>query len=257
MAVPTGTFQAHTAIGNREDLSDIIEDISPMDTPFMTNIKSGSTKAVLYEWQTDALDAATNQSVIEGDDAATNTAVPTVRLGNYAQLMDKVARVASTQRAVTSAGRGDELSYQVAKRSRELKRDLETALLSNAAASGGGAGTARTMAGVGTWLWDNQTKTANSVNATTVTVTSGAPTTAPTQGTAGTFIESDLKTTVQNMWDDGGDCGVIFTGSFNKTKASAFSGIGTQYRDVQPSAMAPGTIVGAADLYVSIGTLAA
>lgn len=113
------------------------------------------------------------------------------------------------------------------------------------------------MAGVGTWLWDNQTKTANSVNATTATVTSGAPTTAPTAGTAGTFIESDLKTTVQNMWSDGGDCGVIFTGAFNKTEASAFSGIGTQYRDVQPSAMAPGTIVGAADLYVSIGTLAA
>jgi hypothetical protein len=113
MAVPTGTFQAHTAIGNREDLSDIIADISPMDTPFLSNISSSSARAVFSEWQTDALDSATNQSVIEGDDPSTNTAVPTVRLGNYAQLMDKVARVSTTQRSVTSAGRGDELSYQV------------------------------------------------------------------------------------------------------------------------------------------------
>lgn len=251
MAVPGGTFQAHTAIGMREDLSDIIYDISPMDTPFMSNIARNKAKAVFHEWQTDSLLAAANNAQIEGNDATLSTAVATVRLGNYCQISTKVPAVSGTLRAINAAGRGDELSYQIAKRGRELKRDIETALTSNAAASSGGAGTARALAGVGTWLWDNQTKVTASSAATTVTVTSGAPTTAPTQGTAGTFLEANLKTTVQNVWDDGGDVGVIMTGSFNKTIVSGMAGIGTQYRDVQPSPMAPGTIVGAADLFVS------
>ena len=59
-------------------------------------------------------------------------------------------------------------------------------------------------------------------------------------------IERAVKTVVGT-----GDPSVIFVGSFNKQTVSGFSGIGTQYRDVQPSAAAPGTIVGAADLYVS------
>lgn len=253
MAVPGGTFQQHTVIGDREDLSDVIYDISPMDTPFMSNIKRGSASRTFTEWQTDGLAAhsATNAQ-IEGDDANVSTAVPTVRLGNYTQISTKVPRVSGTLRSIDTAGRSDELSYQIAKRGRELKRDIEAALTSNAAASAGGAGTARTLAGIGTWLWDNQTKTGTSVAATTVTVTSGAPTTAPTAGTAGNLTEADVKSTIQNCWTDGGDVGVMMMGAFNKaTASSAFTGIGTQYRDVQPSEVGPGTIVGAADLYVS------
>ena len=99
MAVPGGTFQAHTAIGQREDLSDIIYDISPMDTPFMSNVGRGSASAVFHEWQTDALDAAANNSQIEGDDADANTAALTTRLGNYCQISRKVPRVSGTPRS--------------------------------------------------------------------------------------------------------------------------------------------------------------
>lgn len=85
MAVPTGTFQTYQAIGNREDLSDIIFDISPTETPFVSSIAKLKAKARLHEWQTDGLDSAAANSQIEGDDATTNTAVPTVRLTNYCQ----------------------------------------------------------------------------------------------------------------------------------------------------------------------------
>ena len=88
MAVPTGTFETYQAIGNREDLQDDIYDITPMDTPFMSNIPRGSATYTFHEWQTDVLDAASaDNATIEGDDATTNTAVPTVRLGNYTQIM--------------------------------------------------------------------------------------------------------------------------------------------------------------------------
>ena len=252
MAAPTGTLQTFQAIGNREDLSDIINDISPTDSPFYSNVAHGSASAHLHEWQTDALAAAsTSNAVIEGDDATTNTAVPTARFANYTQIMTKVPRVSKTQREVTTAGRRDELSYQIAKSGREIKRDLEATLTSRNKAAAGDSASAATMAGLGAWLFGNVVKPTANSSGTTAIITSGAPTTAVSAGTAGTFIESDLKACIKLCWDDGGDPGVVMVGAFNKMQASGFSGIGTQYRDVQPSAMAPGSIVGAADLYVS------
>jgi hypothetical protein len=139
------------------------------------------------------------------------------------------------------------MSHQIAKRSRELKRDIEAALTGTQAAEDGSAATARQIAGVGAWLWDNQVKKGTA--ATTVTVTSGAPTTSPTAGTAGTFTEANLKTAIQYCWTDGGDPNMVLVGAHNKQLASSFSGIATQYRDNPQKG--PGVIIGAADVYVS------
>ena len=247
MSVPGGTFTGYSAIGEREDLADVIYDISPMDTPFMSNVSRGRATATFHEWQTDSLAAAAVNSQVEGDDAAADTASPTVRLGNYTNISRKAPRVTDTLRAVDTAGRSDELSYQVAKRGRELKRDIETALLGLQAADAGGAATARVVAGVASFLWDNQT--ALGASATTPTVSSGAPTTAPTAGTAATISETNLKDAISDCWDDGGDPTVVMCGSFNKRQISAFGGIATLYRDSQ--GQQPATILGAADAYVS------
>lgn len=249
-SVPGGTFTGYAAVGEREDLQDIIYDISPMDTPFMSNAGRGKASAVFHEWQTDELAAASSTNAqVEGDDYNADTASPTVRLGNYTQISAKAPRVTGTLRAVNTAGRRDELSYQIAKRGRELKRDIESSLLGLQAATSGAAADARSLAGLGCWLWNNQVQ--KGASATTPVVTSGAPTTAPTAGTAGTFVEADLKEAVKKCWDEGGNPTVVMTGSFNKQQASQFSGIGTQFRDVQPSEVMPGSIVGAADIYVS------
>lgn len=253
MAAPTGTLQTFQAIGNREDLSDIINDISPTDSPFYSNVAHGSASAHLHEWQTDALSAAsTTNAQIEGDDATTNTAVPTSRFANYTQIMTKVPRVSKTQREVNSAGRRDELSYQIAKSGREIKRDLEATLTSRNDANAGDSASAAQMAGLGAWLFGNVVKPTLNASGTTAVITSGAPTTPVSAGTAGTFIESDLKACIRLCWDDGGDPGVVMVGAFNKQQASAFAGIGTQFRPADPNgSMAPGSIIGAADLYVS------
>lgn len=247
MTVPTGTFQRVTAIGVRESLEDVIYEISPTDTPFMTNVKRGKAMNTFEEWQTDALATAAANAKIEGDDAATDTATPTVRLGNYCQISTKTPRVSGTLRAVNTAGRRDELSYQIAKRGRELKRDIETGLCGTQAASAGGAATARELAGIGSWLWTCNYETGAS--STTPTVTSGAPTTDPTAGTAATFTEAMLKSVIKQCWDAGGDPSLVLCGSFNKQVASAFGGIATQYRDNQQTG--PATIIAAADVYVS------
>jgi len=248
MAVPTGTYQRYTAVGLREDLENIIYDISPMDTPFMSNVTRKKATSTFHEWQTDTLDAAVaTNAQIEGDEANTNTASPTSRFGNYTQIMTKVPRVSGTLRASDAAGRRDELSYQIAKRGRELKRDMESAFLGTQAATAGAAASARTMAGVAAWLFNNTV--ANGSAATTVAVTSGAPLTAPTSGTAATFSEAMLKSAIKKCWDEGGSPNLVMVGSFNKQIASAFAGIATQYRDNQQTG--PATIIGSADIYVS------
>ena len=113
MAVDVATHLTYSAIGNREDLSDVIYRIDPTDTPAMTGFEREKAAAVTHEWQTQALAAVNSvNSVLEGDDATTDTATPTVRLGNVCQISDKVARVSGTQRAVEHAGRDDELEYQ-------------------------------------------------------------------------------------------------------------------------------------------------
>ena len=250
MGVPSGTFTTYATTGIREDLEDMIYDISPMDTPFMSNIPRGKTTQKKHEWQTDALATAANNAQIEGNDAVLNTATATTRFANYTQISWKIPAVTGANRASNAAGRGDEMSYQVAKRARELKRDMEVALCGASAATAGAAASARRLAGLGLWLWNNDVK--EGALASTVTVTSGAPSTAPTAGTAGTFTEAQLQSCISLCWTAGGDPGLIMVGSWNKRRVSGFSGVGTQYRDASPNGpLMPGSIVGAADVYVS------
>ena len=157
MALPTNTFATYEAIGNREDLSDVIYRIDPTDTPLMTGIEREKASAVNHEWQTQALAAAdTANAVLEGDDATTDAVTPTVRLGNICQISDKVARVTGTQRAVDHAGRDDELAYQEMLKGLELKRDMEAILVgTNQAKVTGNDTTARKTASVLSWIKTN------------------------------------------------------------------------------------------------------
>ena len=248
MALPTGTFTSHTAIGVREDLSDIIYDITPMDTPFMSNIARDSADQPLTEWQTDVLAAAVaSNAQIEGDDANTSTAVPTLRFNNYCQIATKVPRVTGTLRTSDTAGRADEMSYQISKRGRELKRDIETTICGTQVATAGSAVSARACAGVAGWLYTNTV--ALGTAATTVVLSGGHPSTAPTASTAAAFTEAHLQSAIAQAWTQGGDPTLVLMDSANKRIASAFSGIATQYRD-NPQ-VGPATLIGAADVYVS------
>lgn len=249
MAVPTNTVTTFSAIGNREDLANIIYDISPMDTPFLSQAAKTRASAVYHEWQTDALDAAGANRQIEGDDATANTFVATTRVGNYCQISAKTISVSGTQRAVNPAGRADELSYQLAKRGREIKRDMEFALTRNQASSAGGTGTARSLASLESWLATNKTSVGTGTAQTTPGFSSGTVA-APTDSTVqGTFTRASLNDVIQKCWTQGGDPRIIMVGPFNKTVASGFANIATLYKNV--NAGQQGEILAGADLYVS------
>lgn len=250
MAVPTNTVTTVSAIGNREDLVNIIYDISPMDTPFLSEASKGSASAVYHEWQTDALDAAAANRQVEGDDATANTFVATTRVGNYCQISRKTVSVSGTQRTVDSAGRADELAYQVAKRGREIKRDMEFALTRNQASSSGGAGTARSLASLESWLATNKTTAGVSVSGATTPGFASGTVAAPTDAsTAGSFTKADLDVIIQECWTQGGDPKMIMCGPHNRTQTSGFSGISTLQTDA--NAGQDVTLMGAVDFYKS------
>lgn len=249
-AVPSGTFQTFQAVGNREDLSDIISNISPVETPFYQKAKKGTASATFHEWQTDALDAAATNAAIQGNDAVVNTAVPTVRLRNYCQILTKTVSVSGTQDAVSKAGRASELAYQMTKRSRELKRDVEYALVRNQASTSGAAGSGATLASVESWLATNKTSVGTGTAQTTPGY-SGGTVAAPTDSTvAGTATENALKKVIQECWTQGGEPKVLMVGPATKAKISgSFNGIATRYREVP--GMQQGAIVSGVDLYIS------
>jgi hypothetical protein len=242
MALPTNTFTAYDAVGNREDLSDEIYRIDPTDTPFMSGVDQVKATAVLHEWQTQALAAAVStNAVLEGDDAVTDAATPTVRLGNYCQISDKVGRVSGTQEAVDHAGRDSEYAYQRMLKGLELKRDMETTLLTNKVRNAGAAATARELASIGAWIANNDDFDSGGSSPSPVDGTD-----ARNDGTQRAFTEAQLKNVLQLCWDAGGKPETIMVGGFNKQVFSTFTGRATPMEDAKSK-----KIVASVDAYES------
>ena len=193
----------------------------------MSNCAKTSATQVYHEWQTDTLDDVAVNRSIEGDDPTANTFAATTRLGNYCQISKKTVIVSGTSIASGQAGRANELSYQVAKRGRELKRDMERALVTNQASSAGGAGTARSLASVESWLATNKTSEGTGTAQTTPGF-SGGTVAAPTDSTvAGTFEKVTLDAVIQSCYVEGGEPTVIMVDPHNRTIVSGFTGIST------------------------------
>jgi hypothetical protein len=241
------TYQTYTAIGMREDLSDVIYNISPTDTPFMSTIGKTKATAVYHEWQTDSLAAAGLNVTVEGATASDATMSPTTRVGNRCQISQKTIKISNTLNAVDKAGRKSEKAYQLAKASAEIKRDMELTLLSNQVATNGNSSTARALGGLQAWL-------STTYSGGTSGVAGSGGTTARTNGTNRTFTEAFLQTAVRGVYTAGGNPKILMVTPAHKQTVSAFAGIAAQ-RYMAPT-NAPTTIIGAADVYLSdFGTL--
>ncbi len=238
MAIVANTFQTYQAIGRRENLADTIYNISPSDVPFMSMCGRSKATNTLAEWQTDSLAAAAANAHIEGDEYAFTAVTPTVRLGNYTQISRKTVIVSGTQQAGNNAGRDSEMAYQLAKNSKALKRDMETALTGKVAKAVGATGTARTLGGLETWTSTNKSRGTNGAGAG-----AGA---APTDGTQRAFTETILKAVIQSTYSSGGDPSVLMVGPFNKGVVSGFTG-----RSSARQMIGATKIQAAADLYAS------
>jgi len=247
MAIVTNTFTTFDAKGIREDLSNIITNIAPEETPYMSNIGRESISNSLFEWQTDTLASAAANKQLEGDDVTSfDSVTATVRLQNYAQISRKTIVLSATEETVNKAGRRSELAYQIAKRSAELKRDQEFSMLNGAVAAAGNTTTARGTASLQAFIKTNYDMQTNGANPTYTTV----PTGARSDGNVRTFTETILKNVIQQVWTSGGTPKILMTGPVNKQRVSGFSGIASSRFNIDGGAR-PATIIGAADIYVS------
>lgn len=250
MGQSTNTFDTYDAVGVREDLSNVIENISPYERPFMSNIGRESVSNKYYEWQEDALaTASTTNAVIEGDEAGYDSVTPTVRYGNYTQIFDKTVLISGTTEAVDKAGRSSELAYQLAKMGKELMNDVEKTLCSNQYAVVGTNATARKTAGFEAFIRTNDSRGTNGVEATLSGTTDGYPNAYPVEGTQRAFTQTLLEDVIQSMWTNGGTPKIAIMGPVNKRRASTFTGIADIRKDA-PGA-APATVIGAVDVFVS------
>ena len=238
MAAPTGTYLTSAAIGNREDLSDAIYRISPTQTPFLNLASKGKATHTLHEWQTQDLASAAANAQAEGDNASAKTVTPTVRLASRTQISTKTVIVSNSQQAMNPAGRKDEMGYQLALASLELKRDMEFGLTQNRV----GTSSPRSVKGLPCWIGDN-VDTGVSYVAPVYTSTDG---TTNTDGTQIAFTESRLKNVLQKIYTAGGEPDVIMLPPLAKQTFSTFTGNATRFDKSED-----GKLFASIDVYVS------
>lgn len=255
MAIVTNTITRYDAtLSVREDLSDIIYNISPVDVPFQSNIGRDKASQTFTEWQTDQLAAAVSTNAqLEGDDvvSTSDSRSATNRVGNYTQISRKLISVTGTLLASDTAGFRSKKAYELAKAANELKRDIETTLTGVQTAAVGNNTVARKTAGLGAWIITNYINgVGTSTSAPAMSSGSdGYPATAAVASTVRTNTETVLKSALQKVWTQGGSPDFVMTGPVNKMIISGFTGIATRFRDAPAGKQAQ--IIGAADVYVS------
>lgn len=242
------TFDRYSAIGAREDLSDVIYSIAPTDTPIMSSIGKSKATGTFHEFQTDSLAAATTaNALIEGADATSATMIPTTRIGNFTQIVGKTVQVSGTLEAVDKAGRRSEMAYQLAKASSEIKRDIELIITANQGQSNGSSGSAaRVMGSLLSYIKTNTNKgsgTTPGVDPVTIGVSTRV------DGTTRAFTETFLKDVVAKVFVSGGTPAALFVSPAQKQVVSAFAGLAQQRYQVPTNGQA--TILAGADLYQS------
>ena len=232
MAQPTNTFDSYDAVGIREDLQDVIYDISPEDTPFYSACQKVKATATFHEWQTDALRASAANKHIEGDATTAEARSATSRLGNYTQIFKNAVVVPDTDEGLKKAGRAAEIAYQTLKIAKEQKLDIEKALFDNNARVAGNSTTARELAGAPSWIFTNVDLQSGNSGANPT----GDGTDARTDdGTPTAFSQTKFDDVMQSIWEQGGKPDVCYLSAFQMSKALGFVGNNNQRNTTESS----------------------
>ena len=246
MAQPANTFDSYDVKGIREDLENVIYDISPEETPFYSSLKKVKASNTYHEWQTDSLRSSAANAHIEGDDTAGEARTATTRLGNYTQIFKNAVIIPDTDEGLDKAGRAAEMAYQVLKIAKEQKLDIEKALFDNNKYEVGSASAARELAGCGAYV---KTNVANIGGSGGANPTGSVPgNTARTDGTATVFSQADFDTVMQGIWESGGNPDTVYLSAFQMNKALDFTGYNNQRSHIEATSK---TVVKAVDIYVT------
>jgi len=216
MAKVTNAFDTYSATSDREDLSNIIYNISPMQTPFMSSIGKRSINNVVFDWQTEVLATPVSTGELEGFELSRSASVATTRVSNVAMISKRDATVSGSQESSDPAGKRSEMAHQLAIMSKALKRDMEEALCQKGAKTTGDASTARVTGGFESWITSNDSRGSGGAS------TGGGA--APTDGTQRDLTEVLLKDVLELCFQNGGEPSLAICGPHNKQVISGFTG---------------------------------
>ena len=232
MAQVTNTFDSYDAVGIREDLSDIITNISPEETPFYTKCRKTTARNTLVEWQTDSLRSSAANAHLEGDETSFDAVTATVRLNNATQIFKNAVVIADTDEGLDKAGRASEIAYTTLKIAKEQKLDIEKALFdSNAKVNTNGS--ARELAGVPAWLTSNTDFRTGGTTAGADPTGDGTDTRTDNVGDLAAFDQTRFDSVMQSIWENGGNPDTVYLSAFQMNKALSFTGNNNQRSAVQ------------------------
>ena len=221
MAVVT----TYSAVGNREDVSDIITNITPTETPLYSMFGKTEADATYHEWLEDELNPPGDNAKVEGSDYGSATSTTRTRKGNYTQIFEKVAKVSGSQEAVKKYGIKSELAYQMANRMKEIAKDVEYAIINNTSKVAGSASTARKMGGIQAFVTTNVDDNG---------------------GTPRDLTEDLLNDGIQSAWQAGGDPNVVVVCGKHKRVISEFTAGVTKTLEAEDK-----RLIAAVDVYES------
>jgi len=247
--IPANLYDSLEANGQREDVSDLIHNISPTETPLLSMIGTTSSGSTLHQWQTDALEDPAANAHNEGEDATDVAVGATTLLQNYTQISIKLFNVTGTLEVTEKYGRDSELAYQAAKAARELKKDVDfamTGLNQPSQAQVTDADTPRQSGALMTWIKTNISTVGSGGGY------SSGVTTVRVDGTGRTITQGMVDSVIQLAWAAGAKPSVLLVGPTQKTNISLMDGVGTVGASgVTRSDRAARTIYATVDLYVS------
>ena len=259
MAAVTNTFKVASAVGNREELSDIVNRITPEDTPLYSMMGKGSASSIYPEWEIDELAAPVANAQLEGDSFTYSAISPVTRVGNATQIYRKDFIVSKTQDAVDNAGSAEQTKYQTLKKGVELRKDVELSLLANTATVKADNGSvSRKLGSLQTWLETNTNRSAGTANSGTAGADGGyqssdgmtdAVTPSDDQRA---FTKGQMDGILQSIYQEGGNCRTVMLSPYAKRIFSTFmSNSNVAQQRYAAGETGQTTIIGAADMYQS------
>lgn len=190
----------------REDLLDVMTNIDPTEHNFQDLVAVATANAVLHQWPVDTLDAPGDNAAVEGADAATASMTNPTRVTNLTQVFTKPYVVSGTELAAVQAGFTDRKAYEISKKLKALKNDIEYAVVRGSAATGNGTNTASRLKGAKNFITTN------------ATAQSGV-----------SLTEAILISYLSNSWTQGGRVDNILVGATLKQRIDGFSGNNTRF----------------------------
>ncbi len=224
-------YTSYDQVGAKEDVSDIITNLTPTKTPFQSMIGSDTSHNTIFQWQEDELRAVVDNAKVEGFTAADATLTPTVMRDNYTQILEKTIKVSGSADKRDTYGRAKESAYQMAKAMKEVKRDLEHGMVgTKQTKAAGSSSVARKFAGVQA-----------QIDASLINVTGGAAT---------PISEAVLLTTLQELWNAGAEPSHLMVTADDSLVVSDFAKASGRSREIT-NGSSDRKIVNVVDLYVS------